>query len=122
MDVETKKFTKALSDELKRARGDLGLTQEDVAEQVGIDPASIIKMENSQRNANPRLSTLYPVIRALNINPQIIFYPELYTDNPHILLLQQIISDCSDEEADTLIPIVRELKSFMRKKDRTKIS
>lgn len=76
-------------------------------------------MENVKRNANPELATLWGVVRALNIDPQEIFYPGLAQDSPRVRLLQQLISDCSDEEADKLIPVVRELVHFMRQSNNT---
>ena len=114
-------FTKPLADSIKQARRRLGLTQEQVADIAGVDPVNIMKMENVSRNSNPELATLYPVVRALNINPQDIFYPGIARDNPRIQLLQQLISDCSDSEADALIPIVRELLQFMRSNGKTHI-
>lgn len=115
-------FSQALSDTLKRVRGELGLTQDEVAELAGIEVSNIRKMETLSRNANPELVTLYPLIRALNIDPQEIFYPDTASNSPRIRLLQQIISDCTDDEADALIPITRELKHFMRSIGKSKIS
>ena len=114
-------FTKPLADSIRQARANLGLTQEQVAELANTDPMNIMKMENTNRNANPELATLYPVIRALNIDPQEIFYPEISRDNPRIRLLQQLISGCSDAEADALIPIIRELIRFMRSSGKSHI-
>ena len=114
-------FTKPLSDAIRQARNKLGLTQEQVAELAGTDPMNIIKMENINRNANPELATLYPIVRALNIDPQEIFYPEIHRDNPRIQLLHQLISDCTDNEADALIPIIRELIQFMKSKEKASI-
>ena len=107
-------FTKPLSNAIKQARKLHGLTQEQAAELAGIDTMNITKMESVSRNDNPELSTLYPVIRALSIDSQDIFYPEIKQDNPKIRHLQQLVSDCSEEEADALIPIIRELKLFLR--------
>ena len=76
-------------------------------------------MENVKRNANPELATLWGVVRALNIDPQEIFYPGLTQDSPKVRLLRQLVSDCSDEEADKLIPVVRELVRFMRQGNNT---
>ncbi len=62
-----------------------------------------------------------PVFRALNIDPRDFFYPELSRDNPLIQLLQQLVSGCTDSEADALIPIIRELIQFMRSSGKTHI-
>ena len=114
-------FSQPLADALKRERGKRKLSQDQVAELACIETANITKMETPSRNANPELATLYPVVRALNIDPQEFFYPGLKLDNPRIRVLQQLISDCTDEEADSLIPIVRELIRFMRNKNNLKI-
>lgn len=120
-----KKYTKSLADSLadsiKKARGELDLTQEEVADISGVDTANIAKMENPNRNPNPEFYTLVPVIRALNIDPRDFFYPELSRDNPRIQLLQQLVSGCTDSEADALIPIIRELIQFMRSTGKTHI-
>ena len=115
-------FSKPLADAIKRARGRLKLTQEQVAELANTDPSNIMKMENISRNANPELATLYPVIRALSIDPQDIFYPEMKTEDPNLRILQQLISECSDAEAEALIPIIRELLFFMRSTKKTDIT
>ena len=116
-----KKYTKSLADSIKKARGELDLTQEEVADISGVDTANIAKMENPNRNPNPEFYTLVPVIRALNIDPRDFFYPEISRNNPRIQLLQQLVSGCTDSEADALIPIVRELIRFMRSTGKTHI-
>ncbi len=40
-----KKYTKSLADSIKKARGELDLTQEEVADISGVDTANIAKME-----------------------------------------------------------------------------
>jgi len=115
-------YSKPLADAVRRAREDLGLTQEKAASLANTDPMNILKMENVRREANPKLSTLYAVVRALNIDPMAIFYPEITIENPRIRLLHQIISDCTDEEADAMLPVVRELIHFMRTTEKMYIS
>ena len=87
-------FTKPLADSIRQARANLGLTQEQVAELANTDPMNIMKMENTNRNANPELATLYPVIRALNIDPQEIFilkYPEIIRGSAFFSSLYPIV-------------------------------
>ena len=117
MDVHVK----ALVDSIKKTRGKLNYTQEEVANLSGVDTANIAKLENINRNPNPEFYTLVPITRALNIDPRDFFYPELSRDNPRIQLLQQLVAGCTDSEADTLIPIIRELISFMRSSGKTSI-
>ena len=110
-------FAVPLANAIKRERGKLGLTQEQVARLANTDVTNIMKMENVKRNANPELATLWGVVRALNIDPGEFFYPGLSQDSPRRRLLQQLVSDCTDEEAANLIPIIRELIHFMRQKN-----
>ncbi len=114
-------YVKALADSIKTTRGKLNLTQDQVANLSGVDTANIAKLENFNRNPNPEFCTLIPVTRALNIDPRDYVYPELSRDNPRIQLLQQLVSGCTDSEADTLIPIIRELIGFMRSSGKTSI-
>ncbi len=114
-------FSKPLADAIKRARGKLGLTQEQVAELANTDPSNIMKMENIGRNANPELATLYPVVRALSIDPQEIFYPEVKIEEPNRRVLRQIVSECTEAEAEALTPIIRQLLTFMRSTNKTDI-
>ena len=51
------------------------LTQDSVAERVAIDLCKIINIENY--NGNSKMEVLFPLIRALHIDPWEIFYPEL---------------------------------------------
>ena len=68
-------FAHPLGDTVKKARIAQGLTQASVAERVAIDSRTIINIENY--NGNPEMEVLFPLIRALHIDPWEIFYPEL---------------------------------------------
>jgi DNA-binding XRE family transcriptional regulator len=66
---------------------------------------------------NPKLEILYPLIRMLNIDAQEVFYPELQQESPHLRQLMQLMSDCSDQEAETLIPIIQTILTALRSKE-----
>lgn len=53
---------------LKRLRRDKGWTQGDLAERAGIKPSHISTMEKSDA-ADPKLSTLYKLLQALECSP-----------------------------------------------------
>ncbi len=63
-----------LSNEIKNARSNSGLTVEQVAEKTGITERYIYRIENEQRK--PSFDVLFKLVRALNISPEKIFYPE----------------------------------------------
>lgn len=57
---------------VKKARKKQKLTQENVAEKLGIQPRTVLEIENGR--GNPTFDILYALIRALNISPDNIFY------------------------------------------------
>ena len=108
-------FTIPLAETVSEAREKADLTQAQLAEKAGLEISSIRKMENPNRNANPELSTLWPVVRVLEIDPFGIFYPGVFRDDARIRLLQHMVGECTEQEADVLIPAVKEMIAFMRK-------
>ena len=59
-------YSQRLADAIKKARLELGLTQEQVAEKSGTDVRTIINME--QGRGNPKLETLFPLIQTLKMD------------------------------------------------------
>ena len=108
-------FTIPLAETVLKAREKADLTQAQLAEKAGLEISSIRKMENPSRNANPQLSTLWPVVRVLDIDPFELFYSGVFRDDARIRLLQQMVGECTEQEADALIPAVKEMIAFMRK-------
>lgn len=100
---------------VKHNRKAIDLTQVQVADLIDVDSRTIMNIENF--NANPTLEILYPLIRALNIDAQEVFYPELQQETPHLRQLTQLLSDCSDQEAEVLIPIIQTLLTALRSKE-----
>ena len=52
-------YSRSLADAVKRARGELGLTQNQVANIAEIDERTVLNIENYK--GNPKLEVLYPV-------------------------------------------------------------
>lgn len=96
--------SRLLGDAVKRARGELNLTQRQVAERIDADVRTILNIENYK--GNPKLHILYPLLRSLKIDARSIFNPEMEQDTPSIRQLRFLIEECSEEEAECLIPIV----------------
>ena len=108
-------FTTPLAEVILRARKKAKLTQAQLAELAGVEQSSIVKMENPVRNANPELATLWPVIRVLDIDPFEFFYPGIFREDARIRLLRQMVGECTEQEADALIPVIKEMIVFMRR-------
>lgn len=106
-------FSRPLAEAVKKARYKMKLTQEQVGELVDTNARTISAIENGQ--SNTRMTILYPLIRALRIDPNEIFNSEMYADSSVKHQFRVLIEDCSDEEAAALLntseTILRVLRS-----------
>ena len=105
-------FSQPLGDAVKKARGELGLTQNQVADQIDVDVRTVMNIENYK--GNPKMEILFPLIRALKIDSREIFHPEIRLDNPAVSKLHLLIEQCSEHEAAALIPIIESILSALR--------
>ena len=105
-------FTRPLGDAVKRARGELEITQRQVAEAADVDVRTVLNIENYK--GNPKLEVLYPLIRSLKIDSREVFYPELLRDSPGLRRLRLLVEDCNEEEALSLVPIIESILSAIR--------
>ena len=79
-------YLTALAVAIKSRRRNLGLTQDQTAEKAGIASRTILDIENG--NDNPRLSTLFGIVRTLHMDANDIFYPEIKNGTPNQVKLQ----------------------------------
>lgn len=112
-------YSHPLGDAVKVARSELGLTQEQVAGKIEADTRTIMNIENYK--GNPKMKTLFPLIRLLKIDAREIFNPEMQRESPAIRQLRFLIEDCSEQEATTLIPVIEAVLSALRAKEASKI-
>lgn len=112
-------FSRPLGDVVKRARGELDLTQAQVASRIDKDTRTIINIENYR--GNPKMEVLFPLIRTLKIDPREIFNPEMQRDSPAIRQLRFLIEDCTEHEAAALLPIIDAVLSALRVDSPSKI-
>ena len=96
-------YSRPLGDAVKRARGKLGLTQNEVADAADVDVRTVLNIENYK--GNPKMEVLFPLVRALKIDAREIFYPEIRRESPAIRQLRLLIEECSEEEAEAIIPV-----------------
>ena len=109
-------FSRPLGDAVKSTRYQRGLTQNQVAE---IDVRTVMNIENYK--ANPQMHVLYPLLRALRIDARAVFNPELQREAPALQQLRLLIEECSEQEAETLIPVVESVLSALRTKEAVEI-
>ncbi|MBQ8962304.1 MAG: helix-turn-helix domain-containing protein [Clostridia bacterium] len=88
---------------VKDTRIRLGYTQNQLAEKIGVEVRTIMHIENGI--ANPTWEVVFPLIRALGIDPRLVFYPELNRDDEAMAHIQILLSKCSEEDIQSLIPI-----------------
>ena len=108
-------YSHSLGDAVKRARGDLGLTQREVADMADIDVRTVLNIENYK--GNPKLVVLFPLIRALKIDASEIFHPEMQRNSPALQRLRLLIEDCNEEEATALMPVIESFLKAIRADD-----
>ena len=75
-------YSRPLGDTVKQARSRLQLTQNELADTIGVDSRTILNIEHYK--GNPKMEVLYPLIRALNIDAREIFSPESLDESPSI--------------------------------------
>lgn len=107
-------INRILGDSVKQARERLHKTQAQVSEEAQINNQTVLKIENYK--GNPNFDTLYPLIRALKIDPREIFYPEIQRDSPEQSQLRMLIEGCDEQEAHALISVVESFLTVLRSK------
>ena len=112
-------YSRSLGDVIKRARGKLGLTQNEVADAADIDVRTVLNIENYK--GNPKMEVLYPLVRALKIDAREIFNPEIQRESPALRQLRLLIEECSEEEAEAIIPVFRSVLTALRDQNATPI-
>lgn len=105
-------FSRPLGDTIKKARKSKGLSQRKVADMADIEVRTVMHIENYEDN--PKMVALYALIRALEIDPREIFCPEQNCDAPTVEQLGLLIAQCSEQEAQILLPAVRAILSAIR--------
>ncbi len=81
----------------------------------GVDYRTVHNIE--KRKGNPSMKVLYPLIRALSIDPKDVFYPEKAHEAPACKQLRQMIEGCSEKEAIVLLHVNRGILEAMRSPD-----
>ena len=79
---------------MKNARNTVGITQEQLAERIGVSARHIMNLEGSQNM--PSATVLFRIIRELNIDPNLIFFPEKTEKESDLADLVRMIYRCDD--------------------------
>lgn len=112
-------YSRILGDVVKVAREKAGLTQAEVAASIDRDSRTVLNIENYK--GNPKLEVLYPLVRALKIDSREIFNPEMQLESPALRQLQLMVAECSEAEADAIIPVVKAAIDLVRNRNKLRI-
>lgn len=104
-------YSISLGNAVKEARTESKLTQEQIADMLDIDSRTISQIERGL--GNPKLETLYPLIRILNVDANTVFYSAPRTETPKLDRLMRLVSTCTEYEAHELIRIVNDILNIM---------
>lgn len=105
-------YSQRLAESIKNTRLELGLTQEELAERSGTDVRTIINMEMGR--GNPKLQTLYAVIRALKMDARLIFDDDPKSESSITRQVKFLLDGCSEDETVTLLPVIEAVLTALR--------
>ena len=98
---------------VRDARTGLGLSQEKLAEILNIDSRTILNIEAGR--GNPKFEKLYLLVTYLKIPADKIFNPAYKEEAPNLQKLLAIQKDCTEQEADALLSLIRYMLGILRK-------
>lgn len=105
-------FKKNLATVIRQTRNERGLSQEKLAEALGLSNRTILDIESGC--GNPKFENLYQIVTYLKVPANKIFYPNDGNNQPYLQKLLIELSDCSEDEAKNILPAVRYLINLMR--------
>lgn len=94
------------------------MSQRELADKIGVCKRTIIDIE--MNIGNPKFEVLYKIIRELDLPLYQIFYPDIPENFEEKTVLLQEISDCTVEEMQLLLPLLKSLKQILREEKKKK--
>ncbi len=88
----------------KKARNEQKLTYEELAEMSEMSSRYLKEIENGGRI--PSFPKIRKLVRALNVSPEPLFYPDNHTDSLDYKRLLVYLSKCNDEQITAILAIV----------------
>lgn len=92
---------------VRRARKSKNMSQEALAEKIGVCKRTIIDIENSA--GNPKFAILFPLVRELDLPVQQVFYPESSGNSETKMLIIQELEKCNETESKIVLSVLRSL-------------
>lgn len=101
-----------LGDAVKATRKSRHLSQEALAERIGVCKRTIIDIESN--TGNPKFEVLYPLVRELDLPLYQVFYPEMTENSEMKSVIMKELSDCSDYEMKVILSVVKSLRYTLK--------
>lgn len=102
----------ALGDVVREIRKSRNLSQEALAERIGVCKRTIIDIEKNV--GNPKFEILCMLVRELDLPLYQVFYPEMSEDIGIKNVLIKELSDCSEYEMKIILSVVKSLRDTLK--------
>lgn len=102
----------ALGDVVRTTRKSRHLSQEALAEKIGVCKRTIIDIENN--TGNPKFEILYPLVRELDLPLYQVFYPDVEENLEIKNVLMEELNACSEYEMKIILSLVKSLRSTLK--------
>ena len=102
----------ALGDAVRTTRKSKNLSQEALAERIGVCKRTIIDIEKNA--GNPKFEILCMLVRELDLPLYQVFYPEASEHMKMENILLKELNDCSDYEMKVILSVVKNLINTLR--------
>lgn len=97
-----------LGNVVRETRKNKKLSQEALAERIGVCKRTIIDIENN--TGNPKFEILYLLVRELGLPLNQIFYPEVAENFELKNICIQEIENCSENEMKIILSVIKSLR------------
>lgn len=101
-----------LGDVVKVTRKSMHLSQEALAERIGVCKRTIIDIESN--TGNPKFEILYSLVRELHLPLYQVFYPDREENTELKNMLMEEVSSCSEKEMKIILSLIRNLRDILR--------
>lgn len=105
----------ALGDAVRTTRKSKNLSQEALAEKIGVCKRTIIDIEKN--TGNPKFEILCTLVKELDLPLYQVFYPEVSENLEAKNVILKELSDCTDYEMRIILSVVKNLRYALRSKD-----
>jgi transcriptional regulator with XRE-family HTH domain len=99
---------KALGAAVKAARMENRITQEQLAEMIGIAPSHVKQIEAGNRN--PSIEVLYKLALKLNFSVDDVFFPGRRSDQDLLYKIERSLQECSVHDLRVVYSTITALK------------